>query len=65
MLYAIGQQSELLHFIRRAQERRPGATYPAPTLNTIGRYYLSVDAQDWMVLGSLMTVETLTLANIT
>lgn len=64
MLYALGHQSELLHFIRRAQERRPGATYPAPTLNATGRYYLSIDSQDWMVLGSLMTVETLTLANI-
>lgn len=60
--FALGQESELLHFVQKAKARRPAATYPAPTKNTVGRYYLATDPEDWPVLGSLATCDTLTLA---
>jgi hypothetical protein len=64
--YALGRESELLHFIQKAKARRPAATYPAPTASTVnvGRYYLATDPADWASLGSLATTETATLAAI-
>lgn len=64
MIYAVGTQAELLHFIDRAKKRRPEAVYAAPAKNTIGHYVTPVEAADSILMGSLFIVETTQLAAI-
>lgn len=64
MTYLVGQQSELLYFIDRAKARRPGATYAAPAVNTVGRYTLQLDPLDWGLIGSLFVADTATKAAV-